>query len=574
METSWDSNDHYDPIYTDLLEPDEIRLLELYPGPMRAIPLMGSLIVTTLRACEADLINRYTALSYVWGGAASSTPEDADAHTITLAGGSEKLAITANLSAALKDIRHTSEVMTVWVDAVCINQTDIVERGRQVGLMHEIYGCASSTIIYLGPLNPGVSLIFDAAVRRKGERMGLREAPPEPSELSIQGAVNGEHPDEVDDDDEEEEEAAADAEERQAELLRRAVEEDLCTYPWFCRGWILQELMLSKDPRIQCGGRRAAWNEIMDVVEPFISVAGPTCHLYILHNLRSRGLRAGNSLYHLMMDRQGSHVTDPRDLFFSLMGLASDYRVYRKFLVPDYSRPVRQVYIAAARYMLQQLGLSHFLTYAAESQTEATQKSNVLDLPSWVPDWGVQTSLTTITQAENEMTTEPPITSSEAESPDEEGLLVVEELAIFGTVERIANVLPPGVSSYSPPSFPPHDGSFAGESHSTQGVESVGPFEDAVTTVADPLQIPFEWPGSGSGDADSHMDLERIPKLCSRLVLVVNRDGPDAGLLQSRYCSIPAPASVALGDTLIAFKSRSDTSILQVRDTAKSRFLN
>ncbi|KAK6820597.1 hypothetical protein PG987_014997 [Apiospora arundinis] len=342
METSWDSNDHYDPIYTDLLEPDEIRLLELYPGPMRAIPLMGSLIVTTLRACEADLINRYTALSYVWGGAASSTPEDADAHTITLAG------------------------------------------------------------------------------------------------------VNGEHPDEVDDDDEEEEEAAADAEERQAELLRRAVEEDLCTYPWFCRGWILQELMLSKDPRIQCGGRRAAWNEIMDVVEPFISVAGPTCHLYILHNLRSRGLRAGNSLYHLMMDRQGSHVTDPRDLFFSLMGLASDYRVYRKFLVPDYSRPVRQVYIAAARYMLQQLGLSHFLTYAAESQTEATQKSNVLDLPSWVPDWGVQTSLTTITQAENEMTTEPPITSSEAESPDEEGLLVVEELAIFGTVERIANVLPTG----------------------------------------------------------------------------------------------------------------------------------
>ncbi|TGJ88463.1 hypothetical protein E0Z10_g335 [Xylaria hypoxylon] len=38
----------------------------------------------------------------------------------------------------------------LWVDAVCINQSDISERGKQVVLMEQVYRNASKTVVYLG----------------------------------------------------------------------------------------------------------------------------------------------------------------------------------------------------------------------------------------------------------------------------------------------------------------------------------------------------------------------------------------------------------------------------------------
>jgi hypothetical protein len=38
----------------------------------------------------------------------------------------------------------------LWIDGVCINQTDILERNRQVQLMGEIYSRASCVLIWLG----------------------------------------------------------------------------------------------------------------------------------------------------------------------------------------------------------------------------------------------------------------------------------------------------------------------------------------------------------------------------------------------------------------------------------------
>jgi hypothetical protein len=39
----------------------------------------------------------------------------------------------------------------VWVDALCINQDDLTERGSQVHMMHRIYGTAEQAIAWLGP---------------------------------------------------------------------------------------------------------------------------------------------------------------------------------------------------------------------------------------------------------------------------------------------------------------------------------------------------------------------------------------------------------------------------------------
>jgi len=42
---------------------------------------------------------------------------------------------------------HTSR--TLWIDAVCINQKDLLERGPQVALMGQIYSRCTANLIHL-----------------------------------------------------------------------------------------------------------------------------------------------------------------------------------------------------------------------------------------------------------------------------------------------------------------------------------------------------------------------------------------------------------------------------------------
>ncbi|KAK3178136.1 hypothetical protein OEA41_000269 [Lepraria neglecta] len=50
-------------------------------------------------------------------------------------------------------MRHTRywEVKYIWIDAICINQQDLIERGAQVSVMGDIYRAAQSVVIWLGP---------------------------------------------------------------------------------------------------------------------------------------------------------------------------------------------------------------------------------------------------------------------------------------------------------------------------------------------------------------------------------------------------------------------------------------
>ncbi|KAF2437441.1 hypothetical protein P171DRAFT_336676, partial [Karstenula rhodostoma CBS 690.94] len=90
----------------------------------------------------------YTCLSYMWEP--PSLPKDLQAIIIN---GSETR-IRQNLfdflevAAALQSIRRV-----YWIDALCINQQDGVERNHQVQQMGEIYSKATSVISWLGKCN-------------------------------------------------------------------------------------------------------------------------------------------------------------------------------------------------------------------------------------------------------------------------------------------------------------------------------------------------------------------------------------------------------------------------------------
>ncbi len=83
----------------------------------------------------------YTALSYCWGTLR-------DAVQITVDG--SLVSVTKNLAAALSALRANGH-SHIWVDALCINQNDKVERSHQILRMNAIYRNAANTIAWLGP---------------------------------------------------------------------------------------------------------------------------------------------------------------------------------------------------------------------------------------------------------------------------------------------------------------------------------------------------------------------------------------------------------------------------------------
>jgi len=138
--------------YQPLLESDAIRLLELKPSLDINAQVECSLISSTFRACDHDLIEHYTALSYVWG--------DPQEQKIILVDG-RALGITVNLDTALRHLRDPTRKRLIWADAICINQSNSREKNHQVVQMAKIYQDALHTIIFLGESTPESNLIMD-----------------------------------------------------------------------------------------------------------------------------------------------------------------------------------------------------------------------------------------------------------------------------------------------------------------------------------------------------------------------------------------------------------------------------
>jgi hypothetical protein len=61
--------------------------------------------------------------------------------------------VRRNLYCAIKALRREHEPRAIWIDAICINQADIAERGFQVAQMSSIYAMAETVIVWLGEGN-------------------------------------------------------------------------------------------------------------------------------------------------------------------------------------------------------------------------------------------------------------------------------------------------------------------------------------------------------------------------------------------------------------------------------------
>jgi hypothetical protein len=126
--------------YEPLPGNDNIRLLSLLPGESNE-DIHCSLSVSFLSEELQQPSCEYEALSHTWGSNERS-------HRVLIDG--LDFPVTANLSTALREIRLRSQVRTLWVDAICINQDDISERYNQVQKMAHIFRSSKNVLYWPG----------------------------------------------------------------------------------------------------------------------------------------------------------------------------------------------------------------------------------------------------------------------------------------------------------------------------------------------------------------------------------------------------------------------------------------
>jgi hypothetical protein len=122
------------------LGPDSIRLLRLMPHGNDRSRIQCELFGYTLQDSGKGS-HLYEALSYTWGGSDKRC---------SISIGRQNLPVTENLYKALLHLQDRSLERILWIDALCIDQENLEERGQQVQLMSKIYSKAARVLIWLG----------------------------------------------------------------------------------------------------------------------------------------------------------------------------------------------------------------------------------------------------------------------------------------------------------------------------------------------------------------------------------------------------------------------------------------
>lgn len=129
--------------YGKTLELDEFRLACLTAPEHDDYP-----VHLTLETYKHTDCPEFETVSYTWGG------EDGDhvpSQPVFVGPYWDVIFQTRNCWNMLRSIRPWRGVRMVWVDALCINQNNIKERGDQVAKMRQIYEECARVIVYLGP---------------------------------------------------------------------------------------------------------------------------------------------------------------------------------------------------------------------------------------------------------------------------------------------------------------------------------------------------------------------------------------------------------------------------------------
>ncbi|KAF3004553.1 hypothetical protein E8E14_002955 [Neopestalotiopsis sp. 37M] len=419
----------------------DFRVIIIEPGA-RKDPICCRLVPSALNDARAKAGTKaypFSALSYVWGDGdpihsitltsyaspsrkieALSRDEQISAKFVKGRDWTENgnLQVRTNLYRALKRFRSKTELVTMWIDALCIDQTDENERSAQVKKIHELYVNSQSLCIWLGTgegdePNPKHCFQF---LKRLLHMKDLESALKSRSkgELSLVQNVDN--------------------------IMRLMCNE------WFRRRWVLQEVALARKAKVVYGRAKMKWSDFTDAIAIFTesfdlirsilkeetnapavddlvttgTVRNLSANIFInvTNNLFQRGERG--EIQQRMMTLEGLvsslvafEVTDPRDTIYAVLSLAKDtyhlttdphenaaYLGFDQRLTPNYKhKSLMHVYTEFIDYCIEKSGsLDILFRHWAPSMERNRLPSSLSEvptvgeyykkedsLPSWIP---------------------------------------------------------------------------------------------------------------------------------------------------------------------------------------------
>jgi hypothetical protein len=335
----------------------------------------------------------YIAISYAWGDPAPVRTLLCDGREICVPENTFRVLYTLQHCAArdTTQLYQKGETLTLWIDAICINQKDIAEKNCQVPLMERIYRQARGAIGYVGSPSEGVDP--NNAIHSVAWSVNCPIEPP--PDLT------------TDQSDPRFKDWLAQAEkagvgEPPASLGQDMT--DLWSNEWFVRCWVTQEMVLPE--KVVCmygyGLKACTWNlDTLMILSDWAQRVDNFHHdaykvnkefefqlLQKFAQVSTWGMmredlhkkNGTKDLIPLLQYSRTTKATDQRDIIYSLFGLMKDED--RAAIRVDYSptHTVRDVFIDVARYCIKG-------QHGPDLLVEAGLCRSIPHLPSWVPDW-------------------------------------------------------------------------------------------------------------------------------------------------------------------------------------------
>jgi hypothetical protein len=273
-------------------------------------------------------------------------------------------------------MRGETETKTLWIDALCINQEDEVEKETQILLMGDIYQKCASCWIWLGETN---SKTQSDAVEEILKSWASNE------HLYININFDG-------------------------RFVR--VVTDLTRRKWFSRIWTVQESILPKELIIFYGSRRIPWTVFEkaaknvrrhltdssrccsshnDTANPYMKDVNDFLHAIltisrsrkILHGKQSQNSDSWRSeILTCLHNYRNRNATQAQDKIFGLYGLVDSKG--REIVKLGLGLSAEEAYITLCMEHINKTGSLQVLQYVLWS-TEPSKLAK--PLPTWVPDW-------------------------------------------------------------------------------------------------------------------------------------------------------------------------------------------
>jgi hypothetical protein len=359
------------------LKGDEIRLVVLQSG----VP--GSPLACILATIHAQENREYDVVSCMWGPDDPSNP--VSILTSSYKSGRppsftdfnhSKIYIRNNLHCALQQLRHPDKDVTLWVDALCINQEDRDEKALQVSMMMEIYTRAANVIVWLG-LPTRTSDVAFKFIPEVLDLNGLDELIKDPSKFHCWECL--------------------------ADLMKN---------PMFGRSWLIRELAMARNAVLRCGSSSIEWEKFSNAVglfeTKFYDIQRYASSSWVgerFEDIRALGgcqlvKLAGNilrkspdgkilnrleDLETLVSTLVAFEVSDPRDTIYGLLGLAKD----KPPLIPDPKMSVLDVFTTFVKYCTESSGnidiiCRHWAPESPLTKTLSDERPKKVELPSWI----------------------------------------------------------------------------------------------------------------------------------------------------------------------------------------------